>query len=102
MGNGKVFLFIAGLCWAALLLNTLGALIKRFAPIRKLGIVIQWQAFAFYLLGLGGTVAIIFSTTTREGWAFIAFLVGVFTFVPLGVNTVQFYKAFKNFRNKPR
>jgi hypothetical protein len=101
MGNGKAFLLIAGTCWVALLLNVLGSFIKRFAAIRKLGTLIQWQAFAIYLLGLAGTAAVLFSAREREGWAVIAVLVGVFTFVPLGACTVQFYKAATKRGAKP-
>lgn len=100
MGNGKVFLIIAGLCWVALLLNMIGTFIKRFAVIRKLGTLLQWQAFFIYLLGLAGTVALIFSVQQSDDRVFIAVLVGVFTFVPLIACTFQFLKAAKRSRVK--
>jgi hypothetical protein len=100
MEKVQVFLLIAGLCWAALLLNMLGTFLKRFAAVRKFGTVLQWQAFAFYLLGLAGTAALIWPTQHGDGWHYILIFVGVFTFVPLGACTFQFYKAVKASRNK--
>lgn len=100
MDKVKLLLFIAGLCWAALLLNMLGTFLKRFAAVRKFGAVLQWQAFVFYLLGLAGTVALIWPTQHGDGWHYILIFVGVFTFVPLGTCTFQFYKAVKASRNK--
>lgn len=95
MSNGKGLLILAALCWLSLISNMLGSFIGRFQVTRKLAVVIQWQAFLLYLLGLVGTVGLIYSLHEKEDWIFIAILIAVFTLVPLVACSVQFYRAVR-------
>lgn len=99
---GKTLLVVAGICWAALFINMIATFLRRFIAFRKLGVLLQWQAFAIYLLGLGGTGTILYSTLVsspdREGLALIIAIIGIFTFVPLGACSFQFFAAVKKSR----
>ncbi len=93
MGNLKFLLVLAAICWLSLLLNMLGVFLKRFVFTRKLGVIIQWQAFILYLLGLGATGALCyFSIVERKDWQAIVLTVCVVTAVPLVAATIQFYR----------
>jgi len=99
---GQIFAFAAAICWAALLFNLLGQFLKRFELTRKLSVVVQWQAFLLYLLGLGGTVVTIYGTIAQVGrdrdagpMLFILLLIAVTTFVPLVACSLQFLQIFK-------
>ena len=93
--NGKVLLVVVALCWAALAINLLGALLKRLPAIRKYGVFVQWLAFVTYVLGVGGTGMMLHEILSRQGPGEMASLIGGVTVIPIAICTVQFFKAAK-------
>ena len=93
--NGQVFLMVVAVCWAALAINLLGAGLKRLSALRKVGVWLQWLAFASYLLGVGGTAMFMQHVLSNSDWTSLAWVIGGLTFVPLAICTVQFFQAAK-------
>jgi hypothetical protein len=92
VGNGKALLFIAAVCWLALGVYLVGALLRRFELTRKCGQVITKIAFVLYVFGAGAGLLIVLSTINSSDLANVAMIYAIFAGFPVLVCSIQFFE----------
>jgi len=92
---GKAGLVIAALCWAAPIVNWLGALLRRFKLTREPGLIIQCLAGVIFLLGVGGLALFVADIIAKNRDWIMTPVVLLVLGVPLLICAAQYYRSFR-------